>query len=58
MVWLYFGKAKFGEGKISYKMLNTMEKCGWLLLFPGAVWMVAVVSWWTPDGCCYFLVLP
>ena len=28
MVWAYFGKAKFGEGKIWYEMLNTMEKCG------------------------------
>ena len=23
-----FGKAKFSEGKIWYKILNTMEKCG------------------------------
>ena len=28
MVWAHFGKAKFGEGKIWYEMLNTMEKCG------------------------------
>ena len=28
MVWAYFGKAKFSEGKFWYKMLNTMEKCG------------------------------
>ena len=29
---------------------------GWLLLFPGGLWMVAVISWWALDGCCYFLV--
>jgi len=28
MVRAYFGNAKFGEEKIWYKMLNTMEKCG------------------------------
>ena len=22
-----------------------------LLLFPGGLWMMAVVSWWTLDGC-------
>ena len=26
-----------------------------LLLFPGGLWMVAVISWWTLDGCCYSL---
>jgi hypothetical protein len=29
---------------------------GWLLFFPGGLWMVAVLSWWPLDGCCYFLV--
>ena len=29
---------------------------GWLLFFPGGLWMVAVISWWPLDGCCYFLV--
>ena len=29
---------------------------GWLLLFPGGLWMVTVISWWALDGCCYFLV--
>ena len=28
LVRAYFGKAKFGEGKIWYKILNTMERCG------------------------------
>ena len=28
LVRAYFGKAKFGEGKIWYKILNPMEKCG------------------------------
>ena len=27
-----------------------------LLLFPSGLWMVAVISEWTLDGCCYFLV--
>ena len=22
----------------------------------GAFWMVAVISWWPLDGCCYFLM--
>ena len=26
---------------------------GWLLLFPGGLWMVAVISWWTLDGCTW-----
>ena len=29
---------------------------GWLLLFPGGLWMVAVISWWALDGSSYFLV--
>ena len=29
---------------------------GWFLLFPGGLWMVAVISWRALDGCCYFLV--
>ena len=40
-----------------------MDGCGyfladskWLLLFHGALWMVAVISWCTLDGCCYFVV--
>ena len=28
---------------------------GWLLLFPGGLWMVPAISWWALDGC-YFLV--
>ena len=24
--------------------------------FPGALWMAAVISWCTLNGCCYFLV--
>ena len=32
LVWAYFGKAKFGEGKFWYKILDTMEKCG--TIFP------------------------
>ena len=28
LVQAYFGKAKFGEGKFWYKILDTMEKCG------------------------------
>ena len=27
---------------------------GWLLLFPGGLWMVTVISWLALDGCCYF----
>ena len=26
------------------------------LSFPGALWMVANISWFTLDGCCYFLM--
>ena len=29
---------------------------GWLVLFPGGLWMVGVISWWALDGWCYFLV--
>ena len=29
---------------------------GWLLLFPGDLWMIAVISWWALDGYCHFLV--
>ena len=32
LVRAYFGKAKFGEGKLWYKILDTMEKCG--TIFP------------------------
>ena len=29
---------------------------GWLLLFPGVLWMVTVISWCALDVHCYFLV--
>ena len=28
----------------------------WLLLSAGGLCMVAAISWWTLDGCCYFRV--
>ena len=31
---------------------------GWLLIFPDGLWMVAVLSWWPLDGCYYFLGRP
>ena len=30
-----------------------LVRSGWLLLFPGEIWMVAVTSLWALDGCCY-----
>ena len=33
LVGAHFGKAKFGEGKFWYKILDTMEKCGELLRY-------------------------
>ena len=29
---------------------------GWLLIFPGGLWMVVVISWWPLDGGCYILM--
>ena len=29
----------------------------WMLLFPGALWMDAVIPWCSLVACCYFLVL-
>ena len=47
------------EGKFWYKVpccCFLVDGCyflvasGWLLLFPGGLWMVAVISWWPLDG--------
>ena len=27
------------------------EGSGWLLLFPGGLWMVVIISLWALDGC-------
>ena len=39
---------------ISWCTLNgcchSVVHSGWLLLFPGALWMVVVISWCTLDG--------
>ena len=31
---------------------------GWSPLFPDGLWIVAVISWWVLDACCYFLLCP
>ena len=35
---------------------NFLVGSGWLQSFPGGLWMVAIVSWWVLDGCCFFFV--
>ena len=31
-------------------------RSAWLLPFSGELWMVAVIPWWSLEGCSYFLV--
>ena len=40
----------FGTGKNFWPIL--LVGCGWLLLIPGGLWMVAVNSWCSLDVCC------
>ena len=40
----------FSTGKLFWPIL--LVGCGWLLLIPGGLRMVAVDSWWPQDGCC------
>ena len=40
----------FSTGKLFWPEL--LVGSGWLLLIPGALWMVVVDSWCSLDGCC------